>query len=264
MPYRSLKAPLRELLYRAGKIMTGTAFTVREKGDAANLVTTADLAVQEFLVRELAVLFPEAGFFCEEEDLADTESEWRWIIDPIDGTTNFAHGLRDCAISVALARRSEVMLGGVYAPYHEELFLAVRGEGATCNGRAIHVSDRPLSHGLFCTSLPIYAKHLARPCVALIEEIFPLCRDIRRTGSCAMDLCYLASGRCELYFELRIYPWDCAAAYLILEEAGGILRTLGDTRPPLNGPAPILAANSQENYRRLSALVARHIPPAAQ
>ncbi len=255
----NLADALRVLLYRAGEIMTKTDFSVAEKDGAANIVTTADLAVQEFLVRELSALLPEAGFFCEEEGMADTESQWRWIIDPIDGTTNFARGLDDCAISVALAHAGRTVLGGVYNPYRDEMFFAVAGEGATCNGRPIRVSDRPFEAGLFCTAFAVYYKELASPCAAIMQEVFSQCADFRRYGSCAVELCYLAAGKCDLYFEIRLNPWDFAAACLILEEAGGIVRAVDGNPPPLDRPTPLVGANSEKSYRRLLAIVSRHM-----
>ena len=248
-----------DILRQAAKLME-REISVTEKDGAANLVTETDLAIQRFLQEQLAPLVPHCGFLCEENDVADTQKEYVWIIDPIDGTTNYIRGLPDCAISVALAQGDTPLLGAVYAPRTDRMFTAVRGGGAHCNGQPIHVSNKRFDQSLLCTALCLYQKELARPCADILLELHPKISDIRRLGSCALELCYLAMGLCDLYFEIRICPWDYAAAYLILTEAGGILRGYRGARPNLRDLTLLVGANNEENYRRLDAVVAAHIP----
>lgn len=233
---------------------------VIEKDGAANLVTETDLAIQRFLQEQLAPLVPNSGFLCEENNVAETQQEYVWIIDPIDGTTNFVRGLPDCAISVALTKGDIVLLGVVYAPRTDRMFTAIQGQGSYCNGQPIHVSNKRFDQSLLCTALCLYQKELARSCADILLDLHPQISDIRRLGSCALELCYLAMGLCDLYFEIRICPWDYAAAYLILTEAGGTLRGYRGAKPDLRELTLLVGANNEENYRRLDAIVSAYIP----
>ena len=136
------------IVREASRLMVKSGYRVMEKDGLANLVTSSDLAVQDFLTEKLSQLIPGSGFICEEEDFRDTSKELIWIIDPIDGTANYARGISDCCISVALADSEGPVLGVVYSPAREELYSALRGQGAFLNGKSIHVSDRPFANGL--------------------------------------------------------------------------------------------------------------------
>lgn len=198
-----------------------------EKSSAADLVTEYDLAVENFLKEKLPPLVPGAVFFGEEEtENADPGRGWAFIVDPIDGTTNFVRGLRQSAISVALAHDGVLEYGVVYDPYKDELFSARRGGGAFLNGRPIHVSRRPLSEGIFGMGTAIYRREYLEPTMRLAEQLFRRSCDFRRLGSAALDLCDVACGRMELFFEYSLCPWDYAAGSLIITEAGGLVCTL--------------------------------------
>lgn len=227
------------------------SFDVSQKEGFANIVTSADVAVQEFLRSRLSALIPGSGFLCEEEDRHTLAPEYNWIIDPIDGTTNYSRGLRECAICVGLQRGDAMEMAVVYLPRTDELFHAERGKGAFLNGRPIHVSDRPFADGILCTALAVYHKECAQTCADIIVEAFQQCNDIRRFGAAAPELCYLAMGRCELYFEYLLSPWDFAAASLILTEAGGVLSDLQGQPLCPTAASGVLAANSQESLNRL-------------
>ena len=178
-----------------------------EKSSAADLVTEYDLAVERFLKEKLPPLVPGSLFFGEEEkENASPLTGWVFIVDPIDGTTNFVRGLKHSAISVALAHDGAVEYGVVYDPYKDEIFSAKRGGGAFLNGRPIRVSERPT--------------------MRLTEQLFRRSCDFRRLGAAALDLCGVACGRLDLFFEYSLSPWDHAAGGLILTEAGGVLSTL--------------------------------------
>ena len=198
-----------------------------EKSSAADLVTEYDLAVERFLKEKLPPLVPGSLFFGEEEkENASPLTGWVFIVDPIDGTTNFVRGLKHSAISVALAHDGAVEYGVVYDPYKDEIFSAKRGGGAFLNGRPIHVSERPLDQGVFGMGTAIYDRQFIAPTMRLTEQLFRRSCDFRRLGAAALDLCNVACGRLDLFFEYSLSPWDHAAGGLILTEAGGVLSTL--------------------------------------
>ena len=146
----------------ASRLMVRDGFSVKEKGTLENIVTTSDVAVQDFLTGRLAELFPGSGFLCEEEDLEDVDHEYVWIIDPIDGTANYARGIASCCISVALIRNGKPLFGVVYSPWRGELYTAEAGKGAFCNGTPIRVSDRSFKEGLLFTAMSTYRKEFAK------------------------------------------------------------------------------------------------------
>lgn len=231
------------------------SFDVSQKEGFANIVTSSDVAVQDFLKARLAELLPGSGFLCEEEDRHDLSHEFTWIIDPIDGTANYSRGIRECAICVGLKHNNAMEAAVVYLPRTDELFHAERGKGAFLNGRPIHVSERPFANSIMCTALAVYHKEHAQICSDIIVETFLQCNDIRRFGAAAPELCYLAMGRCELYFEYLLSPWDFAAASLILEEAGGVLSDLSGAPLDPTAATGVLAANSRESLDRLVGIV---------
>ena len=147
----------------------------------------------------------------------------------------------------------------VYLPRTNELFQAERGKGAFLNGKPIHVSDRPFQNSIMCTALAVYHKEYAKVCSDIICDTFMQCNDIRRFGAAAPELCYLAMGRCELYFEYLLSPWDYAAASLILTEAGGCLSDLHGQPLTCITPSGVLAANTKENLDRLTSIVSKQI-----
>lgn len=253
-----MKEQLIEIVREAAKLMQVDSMEIIEKDGVENIVTSSDLAVQEFLCQHLADLLPGCGFLCEEEDMNDTSHEYTWIIDPIDGTANYSRGIDQCAICVGLKHGALMEMGVVYVPRTNELFFAQRGKGAFRNDKQIHVSDRPFSNGVLCTALPVYYKEYTEVCSEIIKDAFLQCNDLRRFGACAPELCYLAMGRCELYFEYLLSPWDFAAASLILEEAGGVFVDLNGNRPTCLAPSGLIAANSKDNLDRMLNIVKSH------
>ena len=253
-----------DIVRQASTLMLTDDFNISEKGDVANIVTSSDIAVQEFLMKHLAELLPDSGFLCEENDIRNTQHQYTWIIDPIDGTCNYARGIDQCAICVGLFSPSrglggQGLLGVVYLPRTGELFHAVRGGGAYRNGQPIHVSDRSFANSLLCTAFSVYHKEHTQVCADIIADAFTQINDFRRFGAAAPELCYLAMGRCELYFEYILSPWDYAAASVILTEAGGHICTPDGS--PIDGisPSGILAGNTADNLHQLQQIVARHM-----
>lgn len=242
---------VKQIVKLASSLMTDAYFEITEKDGYENIVTSSDVAVQDFLCQHLAELLPGSGFLCEEKDVWDAPHEYTWIIDPIDGTANYSRGIDQCAICVGLCHNGEMAMGVVYLPRTNEMFYAEKGRGAFLNGKRIHVSSRPFENGVLCTALPVYHKEYADMCSAIILEAFRHCNDLRRFGACAPELCYMAMGRCELYFEYLLSPWDFAAASLIVTEAGGVITSADGSQLNVTKPSGIIGANNMENHKRL-------------
>ena len=260
--YRTSMIQIQQLIAivkEASKRMIVDHFSIMEKGGCENIVTSSDLAVQHYLCERLSEELPGCGFLCEEEDQWTVAPTYTWIIDPIDGTANYSRGIQHCAICVGLREGDQMIMSVVYLPRTNELFHAERGKGAFLNGQPIHVSQRTFKQSILCTALALYHKEFAPCCANIILDTFMQCNDIRRFGAAAPELCYLAMGRCELYFEYQLSPWDFAAASLIVEEAGGHLSTLDGSPIPLDRPSGILAANNPDNLTQLQSIVQRHL-----
>ena len=244
---------------KAARLMKGS-FSSERKGDAANIVTSADKAIEAYLTKRLTQIIPCSVVLGEEMGARGNTCENVWVIDPIDGTMNFARGIDDCCISVALVSDGLPLMGVVYAPRTKRLYTAVRDCGAKCNGRPIHVSEVGFDEAILCTALSLYRKEHADKCMAVIGDAYRKCNDIRRFGSCALELCYIAEGKCDMLFEYRVFPWDHAGATIILREAGG-MALAGDGSPlSYTTPQPLIAANSTENLNKLKDIVKSHIP----
>lgn len=207
----------------AGEILRssfGREQAVRYKGEV-DLVTEVDERTEEKIGGMLREAFPEYGILAEEGGAMPGGGECRWIVDPIDGTVNFAHGLPAFCVSIALERAGEIVLGVVHDPMGEEIFVAERGGGATLNGRPIRVSETgELIRALVATGFP-YDRDTMPAALELFGRFAVLTQGMRRIGSAALDLCYVAAGRMDAYYEHGVKAWDIAAGVLILEEAGG-------------------------------------------
>ena len=218
----------------------GRITTVTKKGDI-NLVTEADLASEALIIERIKSHHPKHAILAEEAGNAvvvEGAAEWKWIIDPLDGTTNYAHGYPCFAVTIALEHNDEVVVGVTFDPTRNEMFAAEKGHGATLDGKPIRVSDTPkLSESLIVTGFPSaftrkddFARHLP---AFLLQS-----RGVRRDGSAAIDMAYVACGRFDGFWEEGLNPWDMAAGVLIVQEAGGrVTRTDGGlfdvTRPDL-------------------------------
>ncbi len=217
----------RDLVYETGRFMKEQELTrIRSKEGHANFVTDMDEKVQDRLVEGLERILPEAAILAEEKDL-QSRASLRWIIDPIDGTTNYICDCRFSCISVALAEGQESVLGIVYNPYADEMFYAARGLGAYLNDQAIHPSDREQKQSIVAMGTSPYHTELADRTFAAARQVFEAFADIRRSGSAALDLCYVACGRLDGYYELILSPWDYAAGSVIIREAGGRIGAIG-------------------------------------
>lgn len=224
-------------------IRSAEAIGVTEKDGRRNLVTQYDVKVQELLRRELLARWPEAHFVGEEGDARDDALHGlAFIVDPIDGTLNFVRGYRASAVSIAAARDGEVVCGVVYDPYTDTMFGAEKGKGAQCNGKDIHVSGNGLAESVVCFGTASYYADTFDRTFRLARALFDQAVDLRRSGSAALDLCYVACGRADVMFEARLCPWDHAAAGLIVTEAGGCVSRLSGAPVSLTEKCSVLAA----------------------
>lgn len=219
-----------------------------------DLVTAADRASEAKIVEVIRDKFPNHSFLAEESGRSEGESEYCWVIDPLDGTTNFAHGFPWFAVSIALRRGTETLIGVVYHVMQDELFTAAVGEGAHSNGKRLRVSDTAkLIHGLFATGFPYDPAKAGADNIRQTKSILEKSRGIRRAGSAALDLCYVAKGVFTGFWEYGLNPWDVAAGVLIVREAGGRVTDVSGGQLPW-GRCNIAASNGIVHADFLAAL----------
>ena len=229
---------------------------VSKKGPA-DFVTTADKKAEEVLVAGLTKARPRFGFLLEEGgkiEGADTSN--RWIIDPLDGTTNFLHGIPHFSISIALERDGEPVAGVIYEPITDQMFWAEKGQGAYLNGRRIRVSARRrLEESLFATGIPFAGKQDHDRFLSQLKAVMAVSAGVRRFGSAALDLAYVAAGRYEGFWEFGLHPWDIAGGIVLVREAGGFVTDIGGGGMMESGE--ILAANDSLHGPLLKILAGR-------
>lgn len=223
--------------------MVGKA-AVTQKDSGHNLLTEADLAAQKIIVDMIRHTYPEHGIIAEENGLDESrKSEYTWIIDPLDGTMNYAHGFPHFSVSIACCHNNMPVIGVVYNPVTRELFSARAGNGAHCNDIAIAVSARlHIQSALIMTGFYYDRGRMTTNTLNAVAALFNAgMGDIRRSGSAALDLCYVASGRIDGYFEYNLSVWDFAAGMLIVREAGGIVSDRSGTEMSLQGRGVIVS-----------------------
>ena len=210
----------------AGRLLKtnlGRLHSIEMKG-AIDVVTEMDIRAEELIIKILRGVFPTFGILTEESGERAASSEYRWIIDPLDGTTNYAHGYPVFCVSIALEKNGETILGVVYNPMLAELFTAEKGRGACLNNRKIQVSSTTkLNNSLLATGFPYDIRTSSNNNINYFTNFAVRVQAIRRAGSAALDSCYVACGRFDGFWELKLKPWDVAAGGLIVKEAGGIL-----------------------------------------
>lgn len=241
-----------DLLLQAGK----TDYRIFSKEGRGEYVTHWDMAIQKILYEGLLSVFPEAGFLGEEGSAVppELESGWCFIIDPIDGTSNFIRNLRYSCVSAALAYKKEIRCGVICDPYQGELFYAERGKGAFCNSVPIHTAQRPLAGSIIIFGTSSYNRAYTDPTFRLLRKFFDRAEDLRSGGSAALDLCHVAAGRADAFFEYQLCPWDYAAASLIITEAGGTIKTIGGAVPDLSKKESSLFAAGSALYEEIRGL----------
>ena len=209
-------------------------------------MTQVDMSVQSFLSERLHELAPEVQFLGEEEGLHIMSGDTFWILDPVDGTTNLIHDYQHSTISLGLYSRGEIVMGIVYDPFREEMFYAEKGKGSFRNGERIFVDPaESLGDTIVAVGTAPYRKEMSHEIFQQFERVFLKCQDIRRTGSAAMDLAYVACGRIGAFFEASLQPWDFAAGMLLITEAGGKITRFDGSAINLLEPGEILASNGR-------------------
>lgn len=232
MNYEKMQSTLLKALRDAGSVLKDAIDAPKDiqKKTELSLVTEVDCRCEQIIVGIIKAEFPDHAFLTEEAP-PEGDSPFRWIVDPIDGTTNFAHSYPVACVSIALEHDGNLVLGGVYDPFRDELFFAESGKGASLNGRPIRVSaTRTLGDSLVATGFAYDRREKADDYLATFKAFMKRNQGMRRAGSAAMDLCYVACGRFDAFYEQGLQPWDKAAGMLIVEEAGGkISNYLGET-----------------------------------
>ena len=235
--------------------------TFKGKTSFLDLVTEADGEAEAAVIRILSRAFPGHAILAEEGGGNDQPSEHRWIIDPLDGTTNFAHGYPHCCVSIGYERRGRVELGVIFDALRKELFLARRGKGATLNGRPIQVSRAAkLNTSLLATGFPYDRVARRRFYLTFWEALMTQVHGVRRTGSAALDLAWVACGRMDGFWEFGLKPWDVAAGALLVREAGGRVTNMDGTALSLSA-GQIVATNGRL-HRQLLAVIAANFAEA--
>lgn len=259
----ALKSPLINVMQQAAR-KAGRGL-MRDFGEVENLqvsrkgpgdfVSHADLRTEKLLKEELARVRPSFGFVTEEgEPEVGTDPEHRWIVDPLDGTTNFLHSIPHFAISIALQRGRDIVAGVVYQPLSDEMFWAERGQGAYLNDRRLRVAARhELADAVIATGIPHLGRAENGTYMRELEAVSGEVAGIRRLGAAALDLAYVASGRCDAMWEGGLEIWDIAAGVLLVREAGGYVSTTSGAESVLDS-GDVLAANSALHGRMLRLL----------
>ena len=220
-----------------------------------DLVTEIDHQSEAFLLGEVQKDFPDHHIFSEESGVIQGDIEHIWYIDPLDGTVNYAHNIPIFSVSIAYAYKGVLTLGAVYDPMRDEMFLAERGKGATLNGKSIHVSSTAeLQKSLLVTGFPYDAWNTEQDNFANFIKFGKLSQGVRRLGSAALDLCYVASGRFDGFWELALKPWDVAAGGLICEEAGAQITNVNGKSDYISPPQSVIATTPEIHARMLEEL----------
>jgi myo-inositol-1(or 4)-monophosphatase len=242
--------------YKSGGVLLshyGKHLKVVKKG-VIDLVTEADTRSESVIIETIRKVFTDHSILAEESGLNKGNADYRWIIDPLDGTTNFAHHLGLFSISIAFALKDELVFGLVFNPITRELFTAVKGEGALLNGRPIRVSQSTaVSESFLVTGFPYNLKDHFDPLMTRFSKCLKASQGVRRLGSAAIDLCFLACGRFDGFWEQNLKPWDTAAGELIAREAGAIVTDFSN-KPFTIDKTEILASNGKIHKEMLSLL----------
>ncbi len=237
------KEALKNIVREAGEMFASVSISeIEQKEGHANFVTNIDREVEEFLQEKLLSLIPGSRMIGEEKENSPLSDAPTWIIDPVDGTTNLIHDYRMSAVSAALCENRRPTVGVVFQPYTKELFYAETGGGAFLNGKPIHAASNGFRKALVAFGTSPYTEELFNRTLTIAGAFLHSCADLRRTGSAALDLAYLAAGRTDIFFELTLKPWDYAAGSLIVQEAGGLFCMPQLEEPDYGIPTAIFAS----------------------
>jgi len=246
-----------DIVRRAGQLTREgyeQAHEIDRKSSEIDLVTEMDHAAEQLLVSAIRERYPDHAILSEEGHGVEQTSDYLWVVDPLDGTVNYAHGFPMFAVSVAVQKRGETVLGVIYEPLRDELFAAEKGAGATRNGEPIRVSDTDrLQDALLATGFPYDRATRSDNNVAEFSRLVTRVQGIRRGGAAALDMAYLATGRLDGYWEQHLFPWDWTAGALLVSEAGGIITDF-DGGPWSLDTVKIVVTNGRLHQELLKAL----------
>jgi len=247
----------RKAALAAGRLLKeniNRAHDISFKGDI-NLVTEMDLFSERTIVETIRVSYPDHNIMAEEETNIRKNSGFTWIIDPLDGTTNYAHGYPCFCVSIALTQEHEIVLGVVFDPMRDEFFSAQQGQGAYVNEKIIRVSNvNQLSQSLLSTGFPYDRKVSKKNNMVYFHDLLMASQEVRRDGAAALDLCSVACGRFDGFWELKLKPWDMAAGSLIVLEAGGMLSNLKGSKFSIHTDDEILASNGKIHQQMIEVI----------
>lgn len=237
-----------EAALKAGEILKSgfkSKFKIDKKEGKHNLVTEYDLLSETTIISYIKKRFSDHSILCEEEGLLDTDSEYQWIIDPLDGTVNFAHSIPMFAVNIAVKKNTEILSAVTYHPLINELFIAEKGKGAYLNNKKIRVTNnKNVDDAILATGFPYNLTDNPNKCIERFTNILKLGLPIRRIGAAAIDLAYVADGRFDVFWETGLGPWDVAAGILLIEEAGGMVTNYdGSKITELKAKNAIIASN---------------------
>lgn len=253
----TIQNKVENLIRKAGEIiLSASSSPVHQKGGHLNYVTDTDISIQAILKDGLMPLIPGCVFFAEEQENELLTDQYTWIVDPLDGTNNFIRGRKYSSVSIALLKDKKCVLGTVFQPFLNELYTAIRGEGSFMNGTPLHISTLPFDKALVDFGSSPYYTELAEATAYAFHEFLLNCGDVRRVGSAVMDCCDIASGRAEIFWEMKLSPWDFAAGSLLIEEAGGYFMMPYQDKVDLGRPACILATNAVCRDKALQIMLA--------
>lgn len=243
---KEMSCSIEKIAKNAGQMMMNREnIEINEKTDIANIVTDRDVKIQKYIIEECKKLIPTSCFYAEEENEQKVGDEYTWVIDPIDGTTNYAYDYKHSCVSIALLYKKHGLIGVVYHPYYDDCYVGIEGMGSTCNGKKISPTQYPFHSALVLFGTSPYQKELADRTFDLAKKMFLHCRDIRRSGSAALDMCYIASGKADVFYEMILSPWDFAAGKIICENAGACVCALNHEEIDYSKKVGILASNKE-------------------
>ena len=210
-----------DIIIRSAESIDTLKITIKSQND---FVTEIDKRAEEEIINTLLTAYPEHGILAEESGYTNKDAEYLWIIDPLDGTTNYMHGFPHYAISIALKKGNIIEQAVIYDPVRQDLFTATRGKGATLNNRRLRVSRQRKLEGAFLgTGFPFKNNSNIEPYLDIFRDIFSSTSGVRRAGAASLDLAYVAAGKLDGFFEIGLKPWDLAAGLLLIQEAGGVV-----------------------------------------
>ena len=247
----------KEIAFDAGKILSkhfGNISSINKKSTSIDLVTNADIESEASIIDSIQKKFPNDSIIAEESDIKESSSDFKWIIDPLDGTTNFVHNLPIFAVSIGLKYKNETVLGVVYNPAADKMFFAKRNKGAYLNDKIISVSlSNTLSDSLIVTGFPYLQDKKWNNSFSIFKEFYSKTQGVRRLGAAALDLCFVAMGRFEVFYEFNLKPWDICAGSIIAEEAGALVTDWDGSKYPESGER-IIASNGHVHKEALKIL----------